>query len=212
MVEGSLIPLFPLEVVLMPSMPLPLHIFEERYKLMIGECLEQKWEFGVVYQKGSDMKKIGCTARIVKVLRTFEDGRMDIMTRGVNRFKIDNINEEKPYIQANVVYFHDEPEERTKEIGRLIRDGMELLKKWDLLTGKTRDYGAINALDHTTMSFLFSYSDGFTPDEKQAFLELSSTNERIARSVESLSKMIEHWKMTEEIKRIAGGNGIIRSK
>jgi len=107
MVGEKTIPLFPLEVVLMPSMPLPLHIFEERYKLMIGECLEQKREFGVVYQKDNDIKKIGCMARIVQVLRRFEDGRLDIMTQGVERFAIESINEDKPYLQAEVIYFDD---------------------------------------------------------------------------------------------------------
>ena len=209
---AATIPLFPLEVVLMPSMPLPLHIFEQRYKLMIGECWEKKREFGVVYQKGSDMKKNGCTARIVQVLRRYGDGRLDIMTQGVKRFKIENINEERPYIQADVLYFHDESEDRTREIDRLIRDGIELLKEWDFLTGKTRDYRAITGLDHLTISFLFANSDGFTPDEKQEFLELTLTNKRITQSVESLRKLVEHRRMTEQIKRIVGGNGNLISK
>ena len=212
MVDQTTIPLFPLEVVLMPSMPLPLYIFEERYKLMIGECLEQDSEFGVVYLKGSEMKKIGCTARIVQVTRRFDDGRLNIMTQGVNRFKIESINEEKPYFQAKVVYFDDESEEKAKDTDKLVRDGIELLKQWDLLKGKTRDYGEITALDHTTISFLFSYTDGFSADEKQEFLELTSTNKRIIKSVKSLRKMVEFKEATEEIKRIVGGNGNLRSK
>jgi Lon protease-like protein len=212
MVDQTTIPLFPLEIVLMPSMPLPLHIFEERYKLMIGECLEQKSEFGVVYQKGTEMKKIGCTARIVQVLRRFDDGRLNIMTQGVNRFKIESINEERPYFQATVIYFDDESEEKAKDTDKLVRDGIELLKEWDLFRGKTRDYGEITALDHTSISFLFSYTDGFSPDEKQEFLELTSTNKRVMQSVESLRKMVELKQATEEIKRIVGGNGNLRSK
>jgi Lon protease-like protein len=212
MVELTTIPLFPLEVVLMPSMPLPLHIFEERYKQMIRECLEQDSEFGVVYQKGSEMKKIGCTARIVQVLRRFDDGRLNIMTQGVNRFKIESINEERPYFQARVIYFNDESEEKAKYTDKLVRDGIELLKQWDLLTGKTRDYGEITVLDHTTTSFLFSYTDGFSADEKQEFLELTSTNKRITKSVDSLRKMVEFKQATEEIKRIIGGNGNLKSK
>jgi Lon protease-like protein len=212
MVGETTIPLFPLEVVLMPSMPLSLHIFEERYKLMIGGCLEQNSEFGVVYQKERTMNKVGCTARIVQVLRRFDDGRLDIMTQGVNRFKIESIDEKRPYLQAKIVYFDDKSEDRTRDIEILIRDGVELLKQWDLLTGKTRDYGEITGLDHKTISFLFSSSDGFTPDEKQEFLELTSTDKRIAKSVESLRKMVELKRITEEIKRIVGGNGRLRSK
>ena len=148
----------------------------------------------------------------MQVLRRFEDGRLDIMTQGVNRFTIESINEERPYFQARVVYFDDESEEKAEDTDKLVRDGIELLRQWDLLTGKTRDYGEITALDHTTISFLFSYTDGFSPDEKQEFLEFISTNKRILKTVESLRKMVELKQATEEIKRIVGGNGDLRSK
>jgi len=209
---ASTIPLFPLGVVLLPSMPLPLHIFEERYKLMIGECWEQQKEFGVVYQGDSTIRQKGCSARIAQIMKRYDDGRLDIMTQGVNRFKIESINEDKPYLQGKVVYFDDVPEHSTKETERLIRDGIKLLKLWDRMTGKTRDYDAISELDYSSISFLISYSDGFTLDEKQKFLEMTSTNERIAQSVESLRKMVELKQMTEEIKRIVGGNGDPRNK
>jgi Lon protease-like protein len=209
MVGKTTIPLFPLEVVLMPSMPLPLHIFEERYKLMIGECLEQKSEFGVVYQKGSDMKKIGCTAKIVQVLRRFDDGRLDIMTQGVNRFVIEGIHEEKPYLQAEVVYFDDKREEGADN---LIADGIKLLEELDVMTNKKRDYRSLSRMNQKTISFVICYNDVFTMEEKQTFLEIRSTSERITKGVESLRKAVELMQVTEEIKRIAGGNGDLRSK
>jgi Lon protease-like protein len=73
------IPLFPLGVVLMPQMPLQLHIFEERYKAMIGECLEKNKEFGVVDFDAKKLSKVGCTAKIVDVLKHYETGEMDIV-------------------------------------------------------------------------------------------------------------------------------------
>ncbi|UCG19764.1 MAG: LON peptidase substrate-binding domain-containing protein [Deltaproteobacteria bacterium] len=209
MVGETTIPLFPLEVVLMPSMPLPLHIFEERYKLMIGECLEQKREFGVVYQKGSDMKKIGCTARIVQVLRRFDDGRLDIMTQGAERFVIESINEDKPYLQAEVIYFDDE---REKGADNLIADGIKLLEALDGMTGKKRDYRSLSRMDRKTISFVICYNDVFSMEEKQSFLEMTSTSERIRKGVDSLRKAVELMQITEEIRRIAGGNGDLRSK
>jgi Lon protease-like protein len=209
MVGKTTIPLFPLEVVLMPSMPLPLHIFEERYKLMIGECLEQKSEFGVVYQKGRERKKIGCSAKIVQVLRRFEDGRLDIMTQGVNRFVIEAIHEEEPYLQAEVVYFDDEREEGADN---LIADGIKLLEELDVMTNKKRDYRSLSRMDRKTISFVICYNDVFTMEEKQTFLEMRSTSERITKGVESLRKAVELMQVTEEIKRIAGGNGDLRSK
>ncbi len=92
------IPLFPLEVVLLPHISLPLHIFEERYKLMIGDCLAQDRGFGVVYFDGSELKKVGCTAKIMRVLKRYDDGRMDIITRGEKRFVLKKIFDEKPYL------------------------------------------------------------------------------------------------------------------
>ena len=82
MTGHHIIPLFPLGVVLLPQMELPLHIFEERYKVMINECLEQEREFGVVHYDGTDIRSIGCTAKILGVVKHYEDGRMDIVTRG----------------------------------------------------------------------------------------------------------------------------------
>ena len=204
MVGEATIPLFPLEVVLMPSMPLPLHIFEERYKLMIGECFEEKREFGVVYQKGSDMKKNGCTANIVQVLKRFADGRLDIMTQGVNRFVIESINEDKPYLQAEVIYYDDESEARADT---LIADGIKLLEQLDVMTGKKRDYRSLSRMDHKTISFVIAYNEVFSMEEKQSFLEMRSTSERITKTVESLRKVVELLQITEEAKRIAGGNG-----
>jgi Lon protease-like protein len=208
--EETIIPLFPLEVVLMPLMPLPLHIFEERYKLMIGECIEQKQEFGVVYQQSGKMKKIGCTARIVQILRRFDDGRLDIMTQGVSRFLIRSIYEDRSYLQAEVIYFDDEVEERTEEAKVLISDGIKFLKQLDVMTGKKRDYKSLVKLDHKTISFVITSIDGFTLGEKQRFLEMTSTNTRITESVESLKKMVQKEKVLQEIKNIIGGNGNLR--
>ena len=101
------IPLFPLGVVLLPEMMFPLHIFEERYKKMINECLEDDQEFGIVYYDGSDIKTVGCTAAITKVSRRYADGKMDIMIRGYHRFSIEQVFEDKAYMEAEVTYLED---------------------------------------------------------------------------------------------------------
>ncbi len=94
--------LFPLGLVLLPGMPLPLHIFEERYKQMIAECLNESASFGIVWFDGQSIRSVGCTARIVKVLHRYEDGRMDILTRGERRFFTEALVEEKSYTEADV--------------------------------------------------------------------------------------------------------------
>jgi Lon protease-like protein len=81
------IPLFPLEVVLFPGAALPLHIFESRYKEMIGECLAGKSAFGVVRAQREGLAVIGCTAEIIRILEKYPDGRLDILCQGSQRSK-----------------------------------------------------------------------------------------------------------------------------
>jgi Lon protease-like protein len=108
MTGHQIIPLFPLGVVLLPQMELPLHIFEERYKVMINECLEQDRDFGVVHYDGTDIRTMGCTAKILDVIKQYEDGRMDIVTRGKTRFVIKDMDQSRIYLQAKVLFFEDE--------------------------------------------------------------------------------------------------------
>lgn len=108
--QQGLLPLFPLEVVLMPGGHLPLHIFEERYKEMIGEAIRDNTEFGIVLVNRGALVEIGCTAVVQGVLQEYPDGRLDIITQGRRRFEILLVNEERNFLQAAVEYFDDETE------------------------------------------------------------------------------------------------------
>ncbi len=101
------IPLFPLNLVLFPGTALPLHIFEERYREMVGECLAEKKAFGVVRADGELMSIIGCTANIVRVVERYDDGRMDILCEGEQRFEIEALDESREFLQADVEFFED---------------------------------------------------------------------------------------------------------
>ncbi|HEV3201638.1 MAG TPA: LON peptidase substrate-binding domain-containing protein [Bryobacteraceae bacterium] len=105
---SRLIPLFPLRVVVFPRTPLPLHIFEDRYKEMVGNAIRDKSEFGVVLAKDNGIVNAGCTVMVEKVLETYPDGRMDILTRGQRRFEIVTLNEERDYLQGEVSFFDDD--------------------------------------------------------------------------------------------------------
>lgn len=105
---SRLIPLFPLRVVVFPRTPLPLHIFEDRYKEMVGNAIRDNSEFGVVLAKDNGIVNAGCTVMVEKVLETYSDGRMDILTRGQRRFEIVALNEEKEYLQGEVSFFDDD--------------------------------------------------------------------------------------------------------
>ena len=108
--EQEFLPLFPLNVVLFPRTPLPLHIFEDRYKEMIGAAIESHEEFGVVLAGDKGIVNTGCTAVIEKVLKTYDDGRMDVLAVGRRRFEILILNDEKSYLRGAVEFFDDDDE------------------------------------------------------------------------------------------------------
>ena len=104
----DLLPLFPLNAVLFPRTPMPLHIFEERYKLMIGEAIRDGSEFGIVLATDRGMVNVGCSAMVSKTMKQYDDGRMDILTMGRRRFEIYLLNEERDYLQGAVEFFDDD--------------------------------------------------------------------------------------------------------
>lgn len=106
--QQGLLPLFPLEVVLMPGSHLPLHIFEERYKEMIGEAIREKTEFGIVFANANGIAETGCTASVEGVLHEYPDGRLDIVTLGRRRFQILLVNEERSFLRGSVEFFDDD--------------------------------------------------------------------------------------------------------
>jgi Lon protease-like protein len=106
--QEELLPLFPLQMVLFPRTALPLHIFEERYKQMIGDVLRGRSEFGVVLAGEKGIVNTGCTATVEKVLKKYPDGRMDLLTMGRRRFEIILLNDEKSYLRGAVEFFDDE--------------------------------------------------------------------------------------------------------
>lgn len=183
------IPLFPLQTVLLPEFPLLLHIFEERYKLLVDYCIANESEFGVVFANGNRIQKIGCTAKIIQVYNKYEDGKMDILTIGQNRFKILNISEEDLYINAEVEYFDDEQDENeTKELLSLSQTGLEILQSLGKLKINNELIKYISQINLKVISFVISSIGGFTNDEKQKFLEMTSTSERLEKAVEILDE------------------------
>lgn len=102
MTTPNRIPLFPLDVVLFPTMQLPLHVFEPRYKVMIRRCLEEPINFGIVLATKDSVASVGCTARIVRKVKDYPDGRMDILTEGVSVFRLTRILDENVYHEGLV--------------------------------------------------------------------------------------------------------------
>ena len=109
------IALFPLDVVMFPGALLPLHIFEERYKQMVAECLELESTFGIVRVQREGLAVIGCTAAISRVLRRYDDGQLDILCEGRQRFEIEQLDNSRSFLQAKVDFFDDEPLDSSRE-------------------------------------------------------------------------------------------------
>ena len=210
MTGHHIIPLFPLGVVLLPQMELPLHIFEERYKVMINECLEQDREFGVVHYDGTNIHSIGCTAKILGVVKHYEDGRMDILTRGETRFAIKDMDQSRIYMQAKVLFFEDEDETASDNDAILSGEVIHLLKDLDRISQTRRDYNALTNLDLKRLSFLIPSTEGLTPEERQHFLEITSPRQRLTKCMAILKTVIQRMKITQKIIKIIDGNGDVK--
>ena len=104
-------PLFPLGLVALPSELVPLHIFEDRYKTMIGRCLEEESEFGIVWMAEDGLRPIGCACEIAEVVEELEDGRINLIARGTRPFRIEERQEELPYPAVTVEFLDDRAED-----------------------------------------------------------------------------------------------------
>lgn len=198
---AALIPLFPLDVVLFPGTPLPLHIFEPRYKEMIAECLAQNRTFGVVRAIEQGLAEVGCTAEIVTVVKEYPDGRLDLVTEGRKRFELLAVNEERSFLRAEVLMIDDElgtpPQEDT---ARAIQLHSELLA----LAGAQQD---LAAGDPSLLSFHLAGSLPLDLDFKQKLLSLRAESERLTLLINYLETLIPNLHRAARAREKAGGNG-----
>lgn len=104
----GLLPLFPLQVVVFPHVLLPLHIFEERYKEMVGKAIDEKSEFGIVLARENGIVNAGCTVVVEKVVKRHPEGELDILTRGRRRFEVLELDQEMAYLRGEVEFFDDD--------------------------------------------------------------------------------------------------------
>jgi Lon protease-like protein len=196
----SLLPLFPLDVVLFPGTPLPLHIFEPRYREMISECLDRKRPFGVVRAKEEGVAEIGCTAEIITVTKKYPDGRMDIVTEGRERFEVMQVNQERPFLQAEVLYLQDGPDKATaEEIDQAVKLRGEIMEL----------AGSANAAGNESPQLSFSLV-GPLPldlDFKQTLLGMKSEAERMQAVISYFEAILPNLRRTARVRQKAGGNG-----
>lgn len=197
----GLLPLFPLDVVLLPGTPLPLHIFEPRYKEMIGECLTNEAPFGVIRALEGGIAEVGCTAEIMTVTKKYSDGRLDLIAEGRKRFEVLELNEERSFLQAEVLLIPDEPADvQPAERDRAIQLHLEILS----MAGAVQD---LSTADQTQLSFYLAGSLPLDLDFKQKLLAIRSEGQRIREVAGYLEGILPRLQHAARAKEKAGGNG-----
>ncbi len=197
----ALLPLFPLEVVLLPGTPLPLHIFEPRYKEMIGECLANSAPFGVIRALENGIAEVGCTAEIITVTKEYPDGRMDLICEGRKRFEVLEVNQERSFLRADVLLVPDDPgvtAEGDKQ--RAIQLHLEILS----LAGAVQD---LSSADQNQLSFHLAGSLPLDLDFKQQLLAMRSEEKRIQAVATYLDAVLPKLRRASKVREKAGGNG-----
>ncbi len=203
--DGVELPIFELPVVILPGELLPLHIFEERYKRMIGYCLENAEPFGIVFRdEEGTAHRIGCMARVTEVLERFEDGRMNVVVAGEQPFKVLERFEagDFPAGEVEPIQAGDEPElEDDPEASTVAREAFaELVKR---VSGEPPDAGELEAEN----SYAIAARVELPPETKQALLELRSEPDRMRVLGKTLRALLAALARAGEIAERAKMNG-----
>jgi len=201
--------LFPLGIVALPTESVPLHIFEDRYRRMIDECLladpgSSEAEFGIVWLSDEELKPVGCACEIEEVLERLPDGRMNILARGTRPFRLVERQDDLPY-PAGVVEFLTEPdEEADPEAARAARElYRELVEQ---ATDRRLEEDELGELDAYRMAATVE----FGLDAKQQLLELRSENARLRLLALLLRAALKRLELVERAEARARSNGKVR--
>ena len=201
--SSRLLPLFPLHVVVFPRTRLPLHIFEDRYKEMVGRALDENSEFGIVLAKDQGIVNTGCTVVVEKVLKSYPDGKMDILTCGRRRFEVLMLNEERDYLRGEVQYFDDdETGPAPLEVQHMALTQYKSLLESRVMQTLTPEPD----LDDPQLSF--QLAQGLQDvDFLNTLLRTRSETQRLRELSEFLTQYIPRQKHIVRVRQVAPGNG-----
>ena len=198
-------PLFPLGLVLLPGEIVPLHIFEDRYKQMVGECLDGDSEFGVIWMADDGLKQVGCTARVTEVLERMDDGRLNILVRGGEPFRLLRRIEELPYPAGDVELLEEDTEEpQPADAADEARE-----RYADLVERVTDSRPEEEGLEDLSAYGMAATLD-FALDAKQDLLELRSEGPRMERLRELFGSTLQRIDQAEISAERARSNGHLR--
>ena len=197
-------PLFPLGIVALPHEVVPLHIFEERYRTMIGECLERDAEFGIVWSGDDGVRPIGCAVEIAEVLERMEDGRLNILTRGTRPFRIVDEQDDLPYPAGTVEFLIDKEESADQGTADSAHEAYnELVEQ---ATDRTLEPDQLVAMSAYEMAATVD----FGLEAKQGLLDLRSENARLRLVARLFRAAIKRLAFIERAQERARSNGKVR--
>jgi Lon protease-like protein len=203
------LPLFPLGIVALPSEGVPLHVFEDRYRRMIEECLRAdigspEREFGIVWLSDQELKPVGCACEIEEVLERMDDGRLNILARGTRPFRLVERRDDLPYPAGVVELLSDQDEESD---GGAARTARELYRELvEQASDRRLQEHELNDLDAYRMAATVE----FGCDAKQELLELRSENARLRLLALLLRAAIKRLELVERAHTRARSNGKVR--
>jgi Lon protease-like protein len=198
-------PLFPLGIVMLPTELVPLHIFEERYKLMIDECIEHEGEFGIVWFADDKLCDVGCAGRITQLLERTDDGRMNILVQGTRPFRLVERIPDLPYPAGTIeVLDDDEAAGAADDLAAEARERYAALV--ERVTDRRPDDAELDALDAYGMAATIEFS----PEPKQELLEQRSESERLRTVSAMLDDTLKKLDFSDKAHELARGNGKLR--
>jgi Lon protease-like protein len=203
MVDDGELPIFELPAVILPGELMPLHIFEERYKRMIGDCLEREEPFGIVFRDDDGARRIGCTARVTEVLERFDDGRLDIVVTGEQPFRVLDRFEQVEYPAGEVqpIQSDEEPGGEDPEAAEVARDAFaELVRR---VSGDAPDPGDLAGED----AYGIAARVELPAETKQRMLELRSEPKRMRLLGSALQALLDAVRRSTAIAERARMNG-----
>lgn len=195
------LPIFELPLVLLPGEQIPLHIFEDRYKRMIGHAVDEQEPFGIVLRDSEGARSVGCTARVEEVLETFDDGRMNILVSGVAPFKVLDRFEAPEYPAGEVELVEGEEPGADPDSAAAARDAFAELAERAL--GERPDETELEQAS----SYEIASRVELPPETKQELLELRDEDKRMALLAIALGAVEEALEHAEEAAERASTNG-----
>ena len=193
--------LFPLGIVLLPTEQLPLHIFEERYKELIAECLEADGDFGLVYADDDGLRDVGTRARVVEVLTRFDDGRLNILVEGGERFRLEELTDGRSFNTGLVAPIADADDPADTPT---VDEALRLFGALREVTGS-----AVDVPDPSLpqLSFALAAKVELPADEKLALLAATSERQRLEHVQELLATALLTAQRVRRAAERAASNG-----